>query len=208
MITLPGRAGTNGGSSAPASSAVPPTAVVSANGIALASASAGQPVNGLADGVSTLPLRPLAMATEEDMLSPLQRALRALDMLWHLFERAREMANERGDVPALASSPSSGALHPTTGSSGSTGETAQASRSRDFFYSYWRPVLTGLSANASHPIRAIRLHAITLLQRLLIVPELATLAPLELAVCFNEVCVRPRTENRDTAATNTVLGGE
>ena len=125
-------------------------------------------INTSADASVGGPLRPLAMATEEDLATALPRALRALDMLWHLFERARASAPLRPAVPAASGDDTDGL-------------------NRSFFFSYWLPVLTGLSANASHPIRAIRLRALVLLQRLLIVPELATLPPAELAVCFNEV---------------------
>ena len=112
---------------------------------------------------ASAPLQPLPMAGEDDLQTPEKRALRALDLLWHLFDRARASFGPCAPPPATAAAP------------------------RDFFIGYWLPILTGLSANSSHPIRSIRLRALHLLQRLLIVPELAQLPPAELAVCFNEV---------------------
>ena len=79
VITLPRATPSPGPGSAP------PTGSL-ANGLGVASAVTGHD----ATPVGVLLQRPLAVASEEDLLTPLQRALRALDLLWHLFERARE----------------------------------------------------------------------------------------------------------------------
>jgi hypothetical protein len=125
--------------------------------------------------------RTLAPPSEDDLGTALRRALRAMDVLLHLFERARETCGPL--VPANSSS----SLSPPPPTSTAVGLQGARLAPPDFFRAYWLPVLTGLSANASHPVRAIRLHALASLQRLLIVPELALLPPAELTVCFNEV---------------------
>eukprot|EP00160_Parvularia_atlantis_P020024 Unigene8112_Nuclearia_a/m.24881 Unigene8112_Nuclearia_a/g.24881 ORF Unigene8112_Nuclearia_a/g.24881 Unigene8112_Nuclearia_a/m.24881 type:complete len:1453 (-) Unigene8112_Nuclearia_a:30-4388(-) len=134
------------------------TPITSQSRSASASSVASAPAPAAAAVPQSSPAAPNGrLATEDETRTPRNRALRALDLLWLMFERAR--VHFQFDVQRHATSKT---VLPETAA-------------HDFFHAFWLPVLSGLSSNGTHPVRDVRTRALTILPEVLVRPELLTL---------------------------------
>lgn len=170
----------------------------------ISAAARSSPAQQAAGGVSRSGT-PVA-SSREDAQAPSLRAIKALTMLAGLAMRV-------GDFRArvLQSCPPESLPFPVRPQGGDAASNVddEVRTTLWLFERCWLKVLTGLGQNSCHPLRPVRAAALTLLQKTLMLPDLAALAPEQKAACFH-LLVFPLLDNllASPVAAADLQGGE